>query len=156
MVVGRHHELSPHRYAGRFARRADAAATLVARHAASELLRRCGLEVALERARRVELLQARGEVLGPAAEAPGLDAKALGKALRSFYSALFSDPTPAVAGISDDDRKAAARLLAHATLAKAHGAIHALAADAGTGGYADDSFLVHSPAQVRVLLDVPE
>ena len=36
----------------------------------------------------------------------------------------------------------------------AHASVYALAADEGTGGYGETDFLVHSPDQVRVLLDV--
>ena len=71
-----------------------------AREAASRLLRRCGLEPMLLRCRKVELLQARGEVLGPAAEA--ISREALSAALRAFYSALFQDPAPDLDAIAPD------------------------------------------------------
>ena len=67
-------------YAGRFAAFAEACAETCAREAASRLLRRCGLEPMLLRCRKVELLQARGEVLGPAAEA--ISRETLSAALR--------------------------------------------------------------------------
>jgi len=171
-------------YGKRFARRADAAAArsgvprrrpsrraprqpsparveaapqvLLARHAASALLRRCGLEAALDRARTARLLGA-DDARGPAAEVPGLDSRTLGAALRAFYSALFADPAAAADGLSDPGLRAMARRRISVILARAHAAVHALADDDALGGYADKAaFLVHSPAQVRVLLDVEE
>ena len=66
-------------------------------------LRRCGLEPMLLRCRKVELLQARGEVLGPAAEA--ISRETLSAALRAFYSALFQDPAPDLDAIAPDARR---------------------------------------------------
>ena len=80
-----------------------------AREAASRLLRRCGLEPMLLRCRKVELLQARGEVLGPAAEA--ISRETLAAALRAFYSALFQDPAPDLDAIAPERRRAEARSL---------------------------------------------
>ena len=139
-------------YAGRFASFAEACAETCAREAASRLLRRCGLEPMLLRCRKVELLQARGEVLGPAAEA--ISREALSAALRAFYSALFQDPAPDLDAIAPDARRAEAKSLCAKILAHAHASVYALAADEGTGGYGETDFLVHSPDQVRVLLDV--
>ena len=142
----------PATYAGRFAAFAEACAETCAREAASRLLRRCGLEPMLLRCRKVELLQARGEVLGPAAEA--ISRETLAAALRAFYSALFQDPAPDLDAIAPDGRRAEARSLCAKILAHAHASVYALAADEGTGGYGETDFLVHSPDQVRVLLDV--
>ena len=139
-------------YAGRFAAFAEACVETCAREAASRLLRRCGLEPMLLRCRKVELLQARGEVLGPAAEA--IPRETLSAALRAFYSALFQDPAPDLDAIAPDGRRAEAKSLCAKILAHAHASIYALAADEATGGYGETDFLVHSPDQVRVLLDV--
>lgn len=143
-------------YAARFARRAAAAGAALAREAASALLRRCGLGPALARAREARLLGAgAASQLGAARDAPGLGADALGAALRSFYSSLFANPAPDVDAVHDEQRRAAARAAVAAILADAHAAVHALVDDDALGGYAAKAdFLVHSPQQVRVLLDV--
>ena len=112
-------------YAGRFAAFAEACAETCAREAASRLLRRCGLEPMLLRCRKVELLQARGEVLGPAAEA--ISRETLSAALRAFYSALFQDPAPDLDAIAPDARRAEAKALCAKILAHAHASVYALA-----------------------------
>jgi len=139
-------------YAQRFSAFSEACAETCAREAASRLLRRCGLELMLQRCRKVELLQAKGEVLGPAADA--ISREALSAALRAFSSALFGDPAPDLDAIAPDGRRAEARSLCAKILAHAHASVYALAADENTGGYGETDFLVHSPEQVRVLLDV--
>ena len=128
-------------YAGRFAAFAEACAETCAREAASRLLRRCSLEPMLLRCRKVELLQARGEVLGPAAEA--ISRETLSAALRAFYSALFQDPAPDLDAIAPT-RGAPRRTLCAKILAHAHASVFALAADEGLAATAR-RLLVHSP-----------
>ena len=144
-------------YAERFGREADDAEQVLARHAASKLLRRCGLDAALARARQVDLLGDDGESLGPASRTPGLDSKSLGVALRSFYSTLFANPAPDLDDLDDPTRKKRAQDKTHRILSDAHAAVYELADHDVYGDYPDKAdFLVHTPSQVRVLLDVQD
>ncbi|KAK7253503.1 intra-Golgi vesicle-mediated transport protein [Aureococcus anophagefferens] len=142
-------------YAARFARRAAAAGAALAREAASALLRRCGLGPALgARAARLPAPAPRASFGAPRARR-WASARTRGGALRSFYSSLFANPAPDVDAVHDEQRRAAARAAVAAILADAHAAVHALVDDDALGGYpAKADFLVHSPQQVRVLLDV--
>ena len=131
------------------------------RHEASAQLRRCGLELILERARQLALLAGDGAdpddastLGGCAADAPDLDARRLGAALRTFYSSLFSSATPEFSELASPARRVDARKRVATILADAHERVHQLASDPRHGGYADTDFLVHTPQQVRVLLDV--
>ena len=91
----------------------------------------------------------------PRARAPGNLPNTHTRALRSFDSSLFSSPAPDLDALHDPLRKKNASDLVAKILADAHAAVHALANDDDLGGYPNKAdFLVHSPDQVRVLLDV--
>merc|ERR1711924_317950 len=95
--------------------------------AASRLLRWCGFEPTLLRCRKVELLQARGEVLGPVAEV--ISRETLSAALRAFYSALFQDPAPDLDALAPDARRAEAKLFCAKILAYVYASVYVFVAD---------------------------
>lgn len=125
---------------------------------ASALLRRCKLDAILDRARRAKLIGGGEDVLdalgGPAARA--IPAGDLAAALRAFYSSLFSSATPELKALVDPHHRAQARKAIARRLADAHATVHAFASDPVLGGYDDLAFLVHTPRQVKVLLDVDD
>ncbi|KAJ1448494.1 oligomeric Golgi complex subunit 6 [Pelagophyceae sp. CCMP2097] len=132
----------------------DSALDSLARHEAADKLRQCGLDAILDFARHAALLddQAGAKPAGGAA-AEHVDTATLSTALRTFYSSLFSLRMPGVELVAEPQLRDRARTAVAALLADAHEAIHAVAMDEHRGAYDDTSFLVHSPQQVRVLLD---
>ncbi|KAJ8605156.1 hypothetical protein CTAYLR_000341 [Chrysophaeum taylorii] len=132
---------------------AAAALDDLAKHEASNILRRCKLAPILEHARRADLVDDVDVLGGRAANLPGLEPPALAAALRTFYSSLFSNPTPDLSALVDAQARATTRNSIATILARAHETVYALASDPLRGGYDDTSFLVHTPRQVSVLLD---
>ena len=88
----------------------------------------------------------------PPAECAGLEPATLAAAMRSFYSSLFSLSLPEFDRLRNPRLAAQARQQIAVELADAHAAVHRLVM-APESGYSDQSFLLHTPQQVRVLLD---
>ena len=88
----------------------------------------------------------------PPAECAGLEPTTLAAAMRSFYSSLFSLSLPEFDRLRNPRLAAQARQQIAVELADAHAAVHRLVM-APESGYSDQSFLLHTPQQVRVLLD---
>jgi len=127
----------------------------MARHAASDLLRKTNLAPILEFARLAAALDNDVTALeGPAVNQISYDT--LNSALRAFYSTLFSSPTPDFKTIYDRDDRATARRATATILANAHHVLSVFVKDPTLGGYQDTSFLVHTTRQVRVLLDLDD
>ncbi|CAN0043130.1 unnamed protein product, partial [Discosporangium mesarthrocarpum] len=119
---------------------------VLVRHQADKVLERCGLAPAIRAS------EAAAGKEGPACAQPGLDETTLATVLRHFYSSLFSLVMPDFERIRRPGVRADARRTTSLLVAEAHEGIYALAADEASG-YEDKSFLLHTPEQVRMLLD---
>eukprot|EP00635_Sarcinochrysidales_sp_CCMP3193_P004958 CAMPEP_0118918400 /NCGR_PEP_ID=MMETSP1166-20130328/17895_1 /TAXON_ID=1104430 /ORGANISM="Chrysoreinhardia sp, Strain CCMP3193" /LENGTH=827 /DNA_ID=CAMNT_0006858701 /DNA_START=56 /DNA_END=2539 /DNA_ORIENTATION=- len=128
------------------------AVDLLSKHAASDLLRRAKLDVALDLARRATVVNDDPAAFGkPARER--LPKDALAASLRAFYSSLFASPTPDFKALTDQRDRDVAKRKNNKRIADAHERLYTFASDPGLANYDDTSFLVHTPRQVRVLLD---
>mmetsp|Transcript_69066 Transcript_69066/g.118619 ORF Transcript_69066/g.118619 Transcript_69066/m.118619 type:complete len:96 (+) Transcript_69066:216-503(+) len=89
---------------------------------------------------------------GPLATQPGCDAQSVEKVMRLFYASLFALVMPSFERLEPVEERNACRRLIAAAIADAHAQVHALVVDP-LNSYVDQSFLVHTPDQVRMLLD---
>ncbi|CAM9217699.1 unnamed protein product [Phaeothamnion confervicola] len=113
---------------------------------AERVLERCGLARALH---QLQLTAGHG---APASARPGLDGATLAAVMQSFYSSLFALVLPDFERVTAPAVRAAARRRTALRVAEAHDTVHAAVRDPANG-YRDTSFLVHTPAQVRMILD---
>ncbi|CBN75179.1 conserved unknown protein [Ectocarpus siliculosus] len=119
---------------------------VLVRHQADKVLERCGVAQAVRAAAAAE-----GQT-GPMNEVPGLQERSLSAVLRSFYSSLFTLVMPDFERLRRPGTRADARRSTAMLVAEAHETVHRLVSREDSG-YADRSFLLHTPEQVRMLLD---
>jgi len=118
---------------------------VLVRHESSQVLEQSGLAPLLQ---TVEVMRRHG----PLATQPGCDAQSVEKVMRLFYASLFALVMPSFERLEPVEERNACRRLIAAAIADAHAQVHALVVDP-LNSYVDQSFLVHTPDQVRMLLD---
>jgi hypothetical protein len=89
---------------------------------------------------------------GPAAHEPGLDAARVESVVKRFYASLFALVMPSFDKLQPLDARDQARRKIALAVADGHAAVYAAVKDP-KNEYADTSFLLHTPEQVRMLLD---
>ncbi|CAM9314341.1 unnamed protein product [Pylaiella littoralis] len=119
---------------------------VLVRNQADKVLERCGV------AQAVRAAGAAAGRTGAVNELPGLQERTLSAVLRSFYSSLFTLVMPDFERLRRPGTRADARRSTALLVAEAHEAVHRLVSQEDSG-YADRSFLLHTPEQVRMLLD---
>ncbi|CAM9239277.1 unnamed protein product [Ascophyllum nodosum] len=124
---------------------------VLVRHQADKVLERCGLAQAVRAADAVAAAKGKGHI-GVISERPGLQESTLSAVLRSFYSSLFTLVMPDFERLRRPGTRADARRSTALLVAEAHETIYRLVSRPDSG-YADRSFLLHTPEQVRMLLD---
>jgi hypothetical protein len=88
----------------------------------------------------------------PASQQPGLDAASVEAVVKRFYASLFALVMPSFDKLQPLDARDAARRQIALAVADGHAAVYAAVKDPANE-YADTSFLLHTPEQVRMLLD---
>eukprot|EP00903_Cladosiphon_okamuranus_P006045 g5962.t1 len=119
---------------------------VLVRHQADKVLERCGV------AQAVRAAEAAAERKGAVNDLPGLQERPLSAVLRSFYSSLFTLVMPDFERLRRPGTRADARRSTALLVAEAHETVHRLVSREDSG-YEDRSFLLHTPEQVRMLLD---
>jgi hypothetical protein len=118
---------------------------VLARHEAAQVLDRSGLATLLG---RFEVNARHGAL----ADQPGLDGDAVARTMKGFYASLFALAMPSFDRLQPLDGRAAARRQIAEALAGAHQGVFDAVTDPAHR-YLDQSFLLHTPDQVRMLLD---
>ena len=85
---------------------------------------------------------------------PGLGAEELGRALREMYSSLFSLAMPQFDRLQSPRLRMQARRSMALALSQAHKTLYDAIMRPGAGYDGPMAIVVHTPAQVRTLLDV--
>jgi conserved oligomeric Golgi complex subunit 6 len=100
----------------------------------------------------LRMIQAMASQVGTASEMPGLDVTSVGAVMRRFYASLFQIVMPTLDRLIPMDERSEARRSIALNIADSHATVHAFVSNP-KNGYNDTSFLLHSPEQVRMLLD---
>lgn len=122
---------------------------LLVRYQSEAVLERTGLGPLLERAVAVASSSS-----GALSATAGLDAETVGGVMKVFYQGLFS--LPQFEKLDDPRVRARARQRTSKVIAEEHETAHELFSK-GENGYPEAwKFLIHTPEQVRILLDCEE
>lgn len=127
---------------------ADETATWVSvlvKHEAEVVLEASGLSELL---RMMQAMASQGQ----ASQLPGLDTASVGVVMRRFYASLFQIVMPTLDRLIPMEERTEARKSIARIIADSHASVHIFVSDPSSG-YNDTSFLLHSPEQVRMLLD---
>jgi hypothetical protein len=112
-----------------------------------QVLDLCGMLGVSEAWKRYSEVQDNAIVM---ASFPGLDAEQVSVALKEFYASLYSPPLPSLETIKDANIRKLARSCVAQNVCKLYGELYEAIMMSGSG-YADTSFLGHSPDQVNTL-----
>lgn len=110
------------------------------------------VEKELERCSLAPILRACASGVSPVSQAPGMDVNTVSRAMSVFYGALFGMNMPEFQRIQDTTIRDKARRVTAKQVSAAYASVYKLITSSDAG-YADTSFLVHTPAQVSIILD---
>ena len=120
----------------------------IVREQAGEVLTLCGLKEVLA------LIETEGEGSVPLSQVIGLEPQVVKGKIDEFYATLYSPPIPTYSEISDDKVRAEARRATGEKVLSGYAVLYDTVED-DKNGYAEGGvFCKHSPAQVKVLLNI--